>query len=334
METTQFERLDDPTDADGVAYHRLLLAAEAVDRPGDPPPDVAEITGRLRARRDDRRVTRWVVRDGDGMVGHVVLMLPDLDNQHLAMANVVVHPDHRRRGLGTALLRVAVVTAAGDGRRTLLLEAVDGGAGEAFCRTHGLHAVSRERLSLLRLADVDWADVEALAAAAHAGYRLVRWTDRCPDELVEQFAVAKAAMNDAPVDDIDMGGRVFTTEVIRHDEADHRQMGLTAWTTVAVHEPTGAVAALTELLLGPPPRALQEDTAVVPAHRGSGLGLWVKADMLGRLRAERPDMTEVVTGNAASNEHMLRINTRLGFRPHRTLAEWQADLPALAGRLG
>jgi GNAT superfamily N-acetyltransferase len=334
MGTTRLERLDDPTDADGVAYHQLIVAAEAVDRPEDPPPDLAEIAGRLRARRDDRRVLRWVVRGGDGMLGHVVLMLPDLDNQHLAMANVTVHPDRRRRGLGTALLRAAVAAAAVDGRRTLLIEAFDGGAGEAFCRAHGFATVGRERLSLLRLADVDRADVEALAAATHAGYRLVRWTDRCPDELVEQFALAKAAMNDAPVDDADMGGRVYTAEVIRQDEADRRTMGLTAWTTVAVHESTGAVAGLTELLLGPPPRAFQEDTAVVPAHRGSGLGLWVKADMLCRLQAERPDVTEVVTGNAASNEHMLRINTRLGFRPHRTLAEWQGDVPALASRLG
>jgi GNAT superfamily N-acetyltransferase len=334
MGTTQLERLDDPTDADGVAYHRLIVAAEAVDRPGDPPPDLAEIAGRLRARRDDRRFMRWVVRSGDGMVGHVVLMLPDLDNQHLAWANVIVHPDHRRRGLGTALLRPAVAMAAADGRRTLLMEAFEGGAGEAFCLSHGLAPVSAERLSLLRLADVDWADVEALAAATHAGYRLVRWTDRCPHELVEHFAVAKTAMNDAPVDDADMGGRVYTVEVIRQDEADHREMGLTAWTTVAVHEPTGTLAALTELLLGPPPRAFQEDTAVVPAHRGSGLGLWVKADMLRRLRDERPDVTEVSTGNAASNEHMLRINTRLGFRPHRTLAEWQADVPTLVGRMG
>jgi hypothetical protein len=110
-------------------------------------------------------------------------------------------------------------------------------------------------------------------------------------------------------------------------------MGFTHWVTVAVHEQTGAVAGLTELELGPPPRAFQEDTAVVPAHRGSGLGLWIKADMLCRLRAERPDVTEVITGNAASNEYMLRINTRLGFRPHRAIGEWQTGVGELVSRL-
>jgi len=333
MGTTQLERLEDPTDADGVAYHRLITATEAVDHPADPPTELAEIAGRLRLRRDDRRVLRWVVRDGDAMIGHVVLVLPDIDNQHLAMSNVLVRPDHRRRGLGTALLRAAVAAAAADGRSTFLVEADDGSPGEAFCRAHGLREVSRARLSLLRLAAVDWAEVGALAAAPHTGYRLVRWTDRCPDELVERYAVAKTAMNDAPVDGADIADEVFTAGVIRQNEAGHREMGFTDWVTVAVHEQTGAVAGLTELVLASPPRAFQEDTAVVPAHRGSGLGLWVKADMLCRLRAERPEVTEVMTGNAASNEHMLRINTRLGFRPHRAIGEWQAGVGELVSRL-
>ena len=101
-----------------------------------------------------------------------------------------------------------------------------------------------------------------------------------------------------------------------------------------MHEQSGAVAGLTELQVARPPRAYQDDTAVVPDHRGSGLGLWVKADMLRRLRAERPEFTEVITGNAASNAHMLRINTRLGYRPYRATGEWQADVGELAGRLG
>ena len=244
MGTTQLERLEDPTDADGVAYHRLITATEAVDHPADPPTELAEIAGRLRLRRDDRRVLRWVVRDGDAMIGHVVLVLPDIDNQHLAMSNVLVRPDHRRRGLGTALLRAAVAAAAADGRSTFLVEADDGSPGEAFCRAHGLREVSRARLSLLRLAAVDWAEVGALAAAPHTGYRLVRWTDRCPDELVERYAVAKTAMNDAPVDGADIADEVFTAGVIRQNEAGHREMGFTHWVTVAVHEQTGAVAGL------------------------------------------------------------------------------------------
>lgn len=104
----------------------------------------------------------------------------------------------------------------------------------------------------------------------------------------------------------------------------------------AVHDATGEIAGFTELELTgeAPPRADQGDTAVVPAHRGSGLGMWLKAAMLVRLRADRPDVARIVAGNASSNVHMLRINERLGFRPLARLVEWQGDVPALVDRLG
>jgi RimJ/RimL family protein N-acetyltransferase len=83
-----------------------------------------------------------------------------------------------------------------------------------------------------------------------------------------------------------------------------------------------------------PQRAHQHDTAVVPAHRGHGLGLWIKSAMLVALRAERPDVTEIETGNSTANQHMLAINQRLGFRPWQELNSWQGDVPELDARLG
>jgi hypothetical protein len=54
--------------------------------------------------------------------------------------------------------------------------------------------------------------------------------------------------------------------------------------------------------------------------------------MLQQLRAERPDVPSVLTGNAA-NTQMLPINTRPGYRPYARLTEWQADIGQLATRL-
>lgn len=325
---------DTATDDDASALHRLLADAAAVDLPDDPPPTAGEVAARLRTRRDDRRTLRWVVRTGDGLAGHLVLGLPVVDNPHLALFFVTVHPDARRRGTGTALLRAAVSTVAAQGRRTLMGEAWDGTPGEAFCRAYGLRPVSTERVSLLRLATVDRPDVEAAAAADHPGYRLERWVDRCPDALLGSYGRAKAAMNDAPTGDMDMGGRTYPAEVLRQEEDAFRAEARELRVVVAVHEGSGEVAALTEVVAGPAHRAMQEDTAVVPTHRGRGLGLWVKADMLVRLGAERRAVTEIVTGNATGNAHMLAINERLGFRPYQALTEWQAPVPELVSRLG
>ena len=55
--------------------------------------------------------------------------------------------------------------------------------------------------------------------------------------------------------------------------------------------------------------------------------------MLVALRAERPDVTEIETGNSTANQHMLAINQRLGFRPGQQLNSWQGDVPQLNARL-
>lgn len=325
----------DPPAADVAGVHGVLAAATAVDRPGDPPPLLDEVAGRLRTRRQDRRLIRRVARDERGaIVGYGLLRLPDVDNVHLGLAEVTVHPEFRRRGVGTALIRAAVDTVAADGRRIVLAESDEGSAGEHFCRGLGMRLVQTDRMSLLRLADVDWADVTAAAAADHPGHRLERWVGPCPDHLLGAYAAAKNAMNDAPHDEADIVDSSYTPEAIRDDEAAVALQFGEFRAVVAVHEGTGEVAGLTEVYVGKAPhRSDQGDTAVVAAHRGSGLGLWLKADMLCRLRAERPDVAELLTGNAASNAHMLAINDRLGYRAWTTVLGWQADTAALQARL-
>jgi GNAT superfamily N-acetyltransferase len=323
------------TDADVAAIHGVLSAAAAVDRPADPPPLLEIVEARLRFRRDDVRRTHVVVLDGDTVVGYATLRLSLVDNPHLGLLQTLtVHPGHRRRGAGTALLRVTLAEMAAGGRPVLIGESVEGTAGDGFAGALDARLVQTDRLSLLRFADVRWPDVEAVADAKHPGYRVEAWLDRCPDELLDGYATAKSAMNDAPHDDADLGDFLYTADTVRADEAAGRVQGQVR-VVVAVHEETGAVAGFTEVLVGRDPhRSFQEDTAVVPAHRGSGLGLWIKSDMLVRLRAGRPDVAELLTGNATTNRHMLAINDRLGFRPWSRINGWQADVPTLTARLG
>ena len=72
------------------------------------------------------------------------------------------------------------------------------------------------------------------------------------------------------------------------------------------------------------------DTVVVPAHRGYGLGRALKARMLFELRSAEPQLTEVQTWNAFENEPMLRVNAELGFIPDRQWMEYEADVADLA----
>ena len=78
----------------------------------------------------------------------------------------------------------------------------------------------------------------------------------------------------------------------------------------------------------------QGDTGVLEAHRGHGLGRWLKAENLRRALAHQPGIEVVETYNAESNPHMLAINVEMGFRPHRSFSTWQGAVAAAADALG
>src|ERR671913_402047 len=174
------------------------------------------------------------------------------------------------------------------------------------------------------------AEVSLVARAPEraAGYSLVAWDGRCPDELLEPFAGIMAVMNTAPRGDMDMEDEFYTPELIRDFEASIERKGTNVWTIAARHDATGQLAGYTALFFPKhrPWQAEQGDTGVDPAHRDRGLGRWLKAVNLLRLLDERPEAQVVDTGNAATNEPMLNINVALGFRPLVEVAILQRKL--------
>jgi GNAT superfamily N-acetyltransferase len=201
-----------------------------------------------------------------------------------------------------------------------------GSEGAAGVRALGAEVGLIERISRLRTAEVDRALLDhwiARAPERAAGYSLVGWDDRCPDELLERFAAVTGVMNTAPRGDLDMEDEVYTPEMIREFEGSMARKGTRIWTLAARHDATGELVGYTALFLRKhrPWHADQGDTGVDPAHRDKGLGRWLKAVNLRRLLDERPAVEVVDTGNASSNEPMLHINVALGFRP---LAEIEA----------
>lgn len=133
---------------------------------------------------------------------------------------------------------------------------------------------------------------------------------------------------------LDVGAVWVTESDVADQDRAHDGAGRDRW-TILVRDPHGVCVGGTELHLEPwePATAKQQNTGIDPAHRGLGLAKWAKAAMLQRLRAERPDVQRVRTGNAFSNTAMLAINDRLGFEVISVRTEWQADAAVLQERL-
>ncbi|MEZ4659311.1 MAG: GNAT family protein [Caldilineaceae bacterium] len=119
----------------------------------------------------------------------------------------------------------------------------------------------------------------------------------------------------------------MTPEIMRQIEASLAARDVERWVMFVRDPATGAYAGFTEVFWRPnvPDRMGQGDTGVVEAYRNRGIGRWLKAAMLKKIAEERPQVKYVRTGNAASNEPMLKINHELGFKLHKTFMVWQVE---------
>ncbi|MCO5993024.1 GNAT family N-acetyltransferase [Actinoallomurus rhizosphaericola] len=318
------QRLRDVSDADVAAWHEVVAAAVAHDYPGEPAPTLDQVHGHLATPGLGSRHLLWVARAEGAVTGVARLRLFEgAGRRHLGELTLHVHPEHRRRGVGTALLRTVARAARDEQRRTLVVEASSQTPGTSFLEANGF--ICALSLSLLLLDVAAAPGVEEIVGTEHPGYHLTRWLGVVPDELAEAFAEAKSAMGDMPTGKRDFGTTTWDTDRVRDMAEVVEKRGDTLLTVAALNG--DRVAGFTELVIpvGDGTRAIQYDTAVVSAHRGRGLGLWVKAAMLEWLRAEWPAVREIETDNAEDNAHMLAVNERLGFRPLRQTRQYQCD---------
>jgi mycothiol synthase len=325
----------DASSAELDACFRLEHAATAVDRPDEPKPSRDAAIARLtRPPAADRRRLHWLARSAatGELTGIAQLMLLGEQPSDLAAFDITVHPEYRRHGVGTALLR-EVASAASD-RHALLMEGIsDGSAGQAWASAQGFRVAQRTISLTLDLATVDRA---CWRVPVSPGYRLACWTGSSPDELLDSYARVRNAISEAPHGDMSFTEPEWTPERVRAEEAVAHARGCELRVVVAVHESSAEVAGLTylEVHRHRPELAIQQDTAVMAMHRGHGLGAWMKAANLTRLTADHPQVTHVRTSNAADNAHMLRVNRQVGFTAEVATEIREARVADLATRLG
>jgi GNAT superfamily N-acetyltransferase len=288
------------------------------------------------------RAEHYVALEGDEPIGRLEAAFPLLDNLKNAYLTIEVLPSSRRRGLGRQLHDFILERVKAAGRTTILgasawslpgIEANDGGAGPAFAQAMGLGCANLpEVIRRLELSKLDHGVLDAMydkAQAASAGYRLVQWTNRAPDELVEDIAYLDGRLiEDAPMGDLAIEPEKVDAARVRAAEQTNIARGRTLHNTGAVHEETGRLVAWTAIASDAqvPWHAWQNITIVDPIHRGRRLGALVKVANLRMVLNAVPSLTVIDTGNAFVNSHMISINEEMGFRPIFAFENWQREL--------
>jgi GNAT superfamily N-acetyltransferase len=306
-------------------WHRLDVDVALETLPGLEPPSPAESRGELRSELGWRRRGLAAIDSGT-LVGAITFQEPQFEDLDLAYGWMLVDAAYRRRGVGARLLDASRELLRPDGRRRLHTSVLVDSPAASFARNTGARVT---QIELCNAADVTALDLAALRAKTQprSPYVLASWVDACPDDLVTVFADAQTSMDDAPRGDAPSDASTWTVERLRDQEECWSALGYTALTVAAIHQHSGAVAGYTQLLLtGRPTTAVQEDTGVVRAHRGHGLGLAVKCANLIALTEHSPTVETVVTWNAESNKYMLAVNDAVGFRAHSRWEEFSLDL--------
>src|SRR5260221_3363782 len=334
----------DPTElpeAEQEAIARLWQVMGKELLPEEPARPMPAILARLRSKPKNQWSARIRARDAKGnVVGWMGggRSLNEPENAHLIWSELQVHPDHRRKGLATALFREFVEACEGQHPSIVFMGMANDRvpAAEPFLRGIGATPGLTMKTNQLDIATVDRKQIAEWAQLDPAGYRLERIDGMVPDRLVPAYLAASNGMNDAPKGDLKMADWKLTVEQIRDRENWFKQVGAEGWLILPVNEATGEGAGFTEVTYDPkqPWVIWQQGTAVIDPHRGHRLGLWMKAAMLDRILRERPEATVIRTGNANTNAQMLGINTQLGFKVAWQSTLWQVPIADARKGLG
>ena len=267
-------------------------------------------------------------------VGTAHLGFAERDNQHLGDLEVAVLPTHRRRGFGRRLYEEGLARMADQGRTTVVGEAHapvgdDDAPSLAFARAMGCQEVHLEDHLVLPLPmpPEDHEGLRAAIGAAADDYELVTWGDRCPDEHVAAFCAMNSQMStDVPLGDVDY-------HPVEYDE--HRLRTGEERVTHSYHQVVAAARRRSDGVFGgysvvylphDEDFAIQDDTLVMPEHRGHRLGLLLKLGTLDVLQREHPARAPLHTWTAPDNHAMHRTNLAFGYRPVEQLHEMQRSV--------
>jgi GNAT superfamily N-acetyltransferase len=354
MSGFSIEELDVPATIDDDAARAFVEAIEvgnvvAVDAFGTPD-IVYEPDEELPQFRNPYQPKRLLVARAEGrIVAQATTETQTGDEADTSWVQVLVHPEFRGRGIGSALADRVEETVLADGRRKAIAYVAGRGTGGArvpsptghgsiaaddrstrFMRARGYSFEQVERMSRLELPVVELeARVAAAEEASGPDYRVHTWVDRTPERWLEDRAVLATRMStDAPSAGLEEPEDVWTVDRVR-DADDRRDANPRRHLVAAAeHVPSGRLVAYSVLSVPRQQhRAVQQyATLVLREHRGHRLGMLVKVANLAHLAATYPGHPSILTFNAEENRHMLDVNEALGFASIAYEGAWRKDL--------
>ncbi|MEV5966845.1 GNAT family N-acetyltransferase [Kribbella sp. NPDC051952] len=256
------------------------------------------------------------------------------DNLDTVEVEIEVPPQHRRRGIGTALWQWAATRSAQLERTIVQAELgvpSDPWPGSSFAERLGFTVEHVEEHLVVPLPYDQFRLDDLIQAAGQLdGYRLTSWAGACPPEHQQAYADLHTAMDlDVPTGGMTREVVPWTVEKLQASEQriDRNYLALVTMAHTLSGEPAGYT--LLYLPRADAENAQQDDTLVLREHRGHNLGTQLKLANLVQLDKHRTTQRFLHTWTALSNVPMRKVNARFGFRAVEEHREVELSLPRL-----
>lgn len=247
-------------------------------------------------------------------------------NKHLALFDIALLKEYRKKGLGTQALPY-IMNFAKIHDITNFISNVSEKDGIEFLQHIGATLALASKENRLQFNEVNWDMVREWITEGETlnkTTKLIACTE-IPEDLIERYAPFFTEVNNqVPLGELDIDTLVTTPELIRLKEAEFKELGLAHHTMITL-EADGEISGMTEMILRNTILS-QGLTGVRASQRGRKLGKWLKAAMLEEMRKKYPQVKVITTGNADSNAPMLSINHRLGFKSYKEINIGQITL--------
>jgi GNAT superfamily N-acetyltransferase len=232
----------------------------------------------------------------------VAVVLPQRPNRVFTLVTVL--PEHRRRGVGSALYRAVSAWTVGSGVRELEAPVLDNDSDSlAVAQARGFVEERRELGVLLRLSEIDPRPVEP-----PDGVEIVTWAQR-PELARGLYEVACEALPDIPGAEDD-AVEPFA-DWLAHEMQGSGDRPDATFVAVVGDEVVGY--AKFSLTAAQPTTAHHDLCGVKRAWRGLGVARALKAAQINWALAN--GYRELHTRNEQRNEPIRRLNAHFGYRP-------------------
>ncbi|MHA1667594.1 MAG: GNAT family N-acetyltransferase [Candidatus Heimdallarchaeaceae archaeon] len=253
------------------------------------------------------------------------------DNLNESYIYIYVLPKYRKKGLGSKIL-CSLVEKLPEKISKLSFFTIEGTPGELFLRKLIPKQSYEEKFSICDLTKHQIQEVSIKAneqriKASKEGYKLIFCKNTGFENKVkfnEFIKVVESIWNDMPTENLEIEDEKVTKERFLEIIERGIQKGSTYYHFIAIDKRTKNIAGYTTTSVNKyqPTVASQDDTGVVREHRGHGLGLSLKYQML-ELLLKETKARFWFTGNASSNKYMIRINEILGYKNWKSVYAFQ-----------